>query len=454
MKVRLTKGEARKEAPTPSGQVQKNKQRRPVQGHAADAELRRRPSEAQKKRSPAASGQPARKKQPFDESGRTIKNGNGEVQKRRPQQSSQQRPPVSSSKQPPTKKRNLKIKRKAPLIILGIALVFLLMLLGGYAFYNAMLQPVGKSTESTIVEIPEGSTLKDVSQILYDEGLIKNSMVFESYAGRRSRGASGIQAADYELSQSMSVPDIFTKLINGDAYHGEIKTIVFPEGRNISEMAPIIGESKVCTAEEFIAETKDLAKYKAKYAILSSIPSGKDRTLEGYLFPDTYHLPEGCGAEDVVTAMLDRFVEVYDAAYLKETKSLGKTVDEIVIMGSIIELETKLPEDKANAASVFYNRIANSMPLQSDITVDYARGEKTPVLTEEQTQFDSPYNTYINLGLPVGPICSPGKTSLEAALRPAATDYLFFVADMESGKLHFNTTLEGHDQDVLTYMGN
>ena len=120
----------------------------------------------------------------------------------------------------------------------------------------------------------------------------------------------------------------------------------------------------------------------------------------------------------------------------------------------IVELETKLPEDKANAASVFYNRIAQNMPLQSDITVDYALGKKHAVLTEEQTKIDSPYNTYQNLGLPVGPICSPGKSSIDAAINPAQTNYLFFVADMDSGKLYFNETLEGHNADVQKYMGD
>ncbi|MDP2843573.1 MAG: endolytic transglycosylase MltG, partial [Acetobacterium sp.] len=139
---------------------------------------------------------------------------------------------------------------------------------------------------------------------------------------------------------------------------------------------------------------------------------------------------------------------------LKQTKEMDKTVDEIVIMASIVELETKFVEDKANAASVFYNRIAENMPLQSDITVDYARGEKTPVLTTEQTKFASPYNTYINTGLPFGPICSFGETSLEAALNPAKTSYLYFVADMDSGKIYFNETYDEHLEDVQRYMGD
>ncbi len=242
-------------------------------------------------------------------------------------------------------------------------------------------------------------------------------------------------------------------MLDGESYAGSV-AIVIPEGRNIKEMGEILEKNHICTATDFIAETKKVAEYKAKYPILDSIPDGKDRALEGYLFADTYHWNSNTPASDVVTSMLNRFVDIFDTTMQSRTTEMGKTVDEIIIMSSIVELETKLPEDKANCASVFYNRIAQGMPLQSDITVDYALGTKNAVLTEAQTQTPSPYNTYLNLGLPVGPICSPSKTSIEAALHPATTNYLYFVADMNSGKLYFNETLEGHNADVEKYMGN
>ena len=223
-------------------------------------------------------------------------------------------------------------------------------------------------------------------------------------------------------------------------------------------MAPLVEQAGICTADEFTAETADIAKYQADYPILSSIPADKisQRTLEGYLFPDTYSIPTegGNGAQKLVEAMLTRFSEVFTDDMAQTAESSNRTVDDVVILSSIVELETKLPEDRADAASVFYNRMAQSMPLQSDITVDYANGTKTPVLTTEQTQIDSPYNTYINLGLPLGPICSPGEGSIEAALNPSDTKYVYFVADMDTGKLHFNETLEGHNQDVATYMSD
>ncbi|MEF9918875.1 MAG: endolytic transglycosylase MltG [Eubacterium sp.] len=457
MKVRLTKGEAKKEALKKEGskkteQPQNKTHNKSAKVRPSDIELKGH-HQRQVHTDQESLNQPTRKKRSIEDLEKFVQENNSGTSKRKEQsaQSRQNRQNNQPKKASPKKKNG--IKNKWILIVAGSIVLIFIMIFGGRSFYNAMLQPVGTNSESTIVEIPEGSTIKDVSGILYNEGLIKNTMIFESYAGRHSRGVSGVQAAEYDLNKAMSVEEIFTKLVNGDSYHGPLTTLIIPEGRNINEMAPLVEQSGICSAADFIAETKNLSKYKAKYAILGSIPDDKDRTLEGYLFPDTYHLKEKSKASDIVKAMLDRFVEVYDKKYQQDTKSVGKTVDEIVIMGSIIELETKLPEDKANASSVFYNRIAEGMPLQSDITVDYARGEKTPVLTEEQTKFESPYNTYINLGLPVGPICSPGITSIEAAIHPASTKYLFFVADMASGKLYFNETLEGHDQDVLKYMG-
>lgn len=349
-------------------------------------------------------------------------------------------------------------KKKQRLVVIGILLGLILLAVGLFFgsqfYYSKMLEPVGGSSESQIVEIPKGSTVKEVGEILKENGLIRNAMIFQSYAGRHSRGEKTMQAGVYEFNTEMSAPEMFTKMMNGETYTGDYP-VVIPEGRNIEEMAEILEERNIVSGEEFIAETKKLAEYKAKYPeILGGIPDDKDRFLEGYLFPASYELHVNQTAEDVVTKMLDRFQEVYDSDLKDQVAASGKTLDEIVIMGSVVELETKLPEDRANAASVFYNRIAADMPLQSDITVDYARGEKTPVLTEEQTRFESPYNTYINKGLPVGPICSPGLASLEAALHPAETKYLYFVADMSSGKLYFNETLEGHEADVQKYMGD
>lgn len=489
MKIRLTQGEAKKEASEPktqnrqaqkrtaqSTEVEMRKKRanakRPADGGTqtapkkktqqrkpAEGGVKRRPAEGSSREAsrPAGAGTP--KQRPAGQKkGQPAQRADspGTAKKKRPvqkQPAETRRRREAEAMDAPVKRKKGGLKYKLPIVIAAVVLIVVIGIFAGRGFYNAMLEPTGTSTETMIVEIPDGSTIKDVGEILYDQGLIKNTMIFQSYAGRHSRGTSGMQAGNYEMNHAMSVPDIVDKMLNGDVYSGAIP-VLLSEGKNINEMAQILEKHNICTSAAFISETKKLGEYKALYPILSSIPDDKNRTLEGYLFPDTYEIEPGSTASDVVKKMLDRFTEVYNQNFMQQTTEKGKTVDEIVIMASIVELETKLPEDKANAASVFYNRIAQNMPLQSDITVDYALGKKHAVLTEEQTKIDSPYNTYQNLGLPVGPICSPGKSSIDAAINPAQTKYLFFVADMDSGKLYFNETLEGHNADVQKYMGD
>lgn len=489
MKIRLTQGEAKKEASEPktqnrqaqkrtaqSTEVEMRKKRanakRPADGGTqtapkkktqqrkpAEGGVKRRPAEGSSREAsrPAGAGTP--KQRPAGQKkGQPAQRADspGTAKKKRPvqkQPAETRRRREAEAMDAPAKRKKGGLKYKLPIVIAAVVLIVVIGIFAGRGFYNAMLEPTGTSTETMIVEIPDGSTIKDVGEILYDQGLIKNTMIFQSYAGRHSRGTSGMQAGNYEMNHAMSVPDIVDKMLNGDVYSGAIP-VLLSEGKNINEMAQILEKHNICTSAAFISETKKLGEYKALYPILSSIPDDKNRTLEGYLFPDTYEIEPGSTASDVVKKMLDRFTEVYNQNFMQQTTEKGKTVDEIVIMASIVELETKLPEDKANAASVFYNRIAQNMPLQSDITVDYALGKKHAVLTEEQTKIDSPYNTYQNLGLPVGPICSPGKSSIDAAINPAQTNYLFFVADMDSGKLYFNETLEGHNADVQKYMGD
>lgn len=449
MKIRLDQSETKKDVVKAKESNQRTKQRAP---QSTEIEMRKRREAAKKSQSASRPDQASAQRRKVSSSGEQAKRQNVPP-KQQPAKnaSNQSRKSVEPVKEPMGKKK--KISFKVPIIIGAIVLVALIGFFGFRGFYNAMLQPIGGDSKTKIVEIPEGSTIKEVSQILYDDGLIKNTLIFESYSGRKSRGSSGMQAGNYELNKTMDVEQIVEKMITGDVYSGAIP-IVIPEGRNINEMAQILEQHNICTAQNFIAESKKLAEYKAKFPILSSIPDNKNRGLEGYLFADTYEFETKTSAADVVSKMLTRFTEVYDQNFMQQTTEKGKTVDEIVIMASIIELETKLPEDKANASSVFYNRIAQGMNLQSDITVDYALGKKHAVLTEEQTKIDSPYNTYKYAGLPVGPICSPSKSSIEAALNPAQTKYIFFVADMSSGKLYFNETLEGHDADVRKYMGD
>ncbi|WKY47237.1 endolytic transglycosylase MltG [Eubacteriaceae bacterium ES3] len=347
-----------------------------------------------------------------------------------------------------------KVNQRRVVIILFVFLLLCTTVVFSFSFFiKKNLEPVGAG-DIVQVEIPPGYTVTEIATLLKSDGLIKDTFAFEYYV-RRENAASYLQSGHYEISPELSVEDIVDMLMTGDVYN---TTITIPEGRNISEMAVILESAGICSQEDFIAETQKVAEYQAIYPILDGISleekDGVSRSLEGYLFPDTYLLTPDATAEDVVMAMLERFEEVYSEDYLEQTDKMGKTVDEIVIMASLVEMESKYDEDRASVASVFYNRIAADMPLQSDITVDYARGEKTTVLTTEQTQIESPYNTYINLGLPFGPIASFGESSLQAALYPDDTNYLYFVADLDTGKIIFNETYDEHLADVETYLSD
>lgn len=343
-----------------------------------------------------------------------------------------------------------KKKRLLKWIIAGIITLFVLIAGGvGAVFY--CLSPVSDSTETVFVSIPEGSTITEAAWLLQYQGLIHSARVFKLYGmGLHSEGKN-IQAGRYKFSPSMSCQEILDKMIQGDICKGEI-TVVIPEGKCVTEIADILAENKICSADAFKKECAQLSKYKAKYPILASIPNDQGRDLEGYLFPATYSWDKNTKPDLIVDEMLACFVSNYAGLYLEQADDMGKTVDEIVIMASIVELETKFDEDKPKVASVFYNRIETGMPLQSDITVDYALGSKHSVLSTDQTKVDSLYNTYIYYGLPVGPICSPSTAAIEAALYPADTNYLYFVADMDTGKIYYNETLEGHNEDVAKHM--
>jgi len=374
---------------------------------------------------------------------------------------SKQEKPVKEPKQPkpvkePKQPRQKKKKEPGKIIAIIMLLIIILGATGVFSFnyfISDKLTPVGEG-DSVVIEIAEGSVINDIADQLAKKNLIQDALAFELLA-KKQGNADMIQTGYYEFNPSQSAEEILNRLVEGDIYDF---AVTIPEGRNIKEFATILEEHKVCSADAFIAETKKVADYQEKYPILSSIPleakDGISRTLEGYLFPDTYNFSPNTDPLIVVTAMLDRFVEIYTPEYLSRTVEMGKTVDQIVIMASMVELETKFDEDKANAASVFYNRLAADQPLQSDITVDYARGDKTAILTTEETQFPSPYNTYINKGLPFGPICSFGEPALKAALYPADTKYMYFVADINTGKIYFNETYEGHLADVEKYLGS
>jgi UPF0755 protein len=248
-----------------------------------------------------------------------------------------------------------------------------------------------------------------------------------------------LKAGDYEFAQKASVLDVLSKLVRGDV---SFERVTFLEGWTRYDIASEVAAHGFSTREEFLAATEN--------AVIIADLDPEAETLEGYLFPDSYNLPRHARPNDIVTMMVNRFREVYAALTIAGTERAPK---EIVTMASLVEKETGLRSERNVVAGVFYNRLKLGMPLQCDPTVVYAAlRENKPIgkLTGEDLRFPSPYNTYLNPGLPPGPIANPGEASLQAALRPAQTDYLFFVANVDGGHI-FSESLADHNTAVSRY---
>ncbi len=298
------------------------------------------------------------------------------------------------------------------------------------------------ATESTILEIPSGSTTKAIGKLLEEKGIILNEEAF--VAKVKSLGvANELKAGNYQLSASMSVEDIVNVITSGKTYTERVK-VVIPEGYEVRQIIDRLEQAGLIDRATFEDE---LVNGQFDYPFIAGI----DRTtrLEGYLFPATYQFSKDISEHDIINQMLRAFDKVFDQSYYEKAKALNMSVEEVITLASIIEREAMVTEERAIVSSVFHNRLIKPMRLQSCATVQYVLGERKEVLSIKDTQIDSPYNTYKHNGLPPAPIASPGKASIDAALNPAQTDYLFFVTTNNGdGSHYFSRTLEEHNAAI------
>jgi len=303
---------------------------------------------------------------------------------------------------------------------------------------EAMRAPVDpENTETVLVTVPSGATTTSIANLLKEENLIQGVTVFKMAA--KDLGAEGkMQAGDYRFSQSMTTDEIIEKLVAGEV---EVNTFTFtiPEGFEIRQIADRLAEMDLVDRDTFMALTTSGT---FDYKFLDD-----PYNLEGFLFPDTYEMRVGASEEEIIHRMLMRFDEVFVEAYYGRVEELGMTMNELVTLASIVEREAQAKEEFALVASVFHNRINIDMMLQSCATVQYILGERKERLTYDDIATDSPFNTYINNGLPPAPIASPGKLALESALYPAETDYFYFVVKKGGNGTHvFSRTLDEHNR--------
>ena len=214
-------------------------------------------------------------------------------------------------------------------------------------------------------------------------------------------------------------------------------TVTFPEGFTMQEIFERLEENGIASVEDLYEAA---AEYSYNYSFLEWATPGEASRLEGYLFPDTYEFYQGEQASGAINRFLLNFHGKLTADMYAQAENLGITLHQAVIIGSMIEAEAANDSERAQIAAVIYNRLEAGMPLQIDATVMYALGEHKEYLTEEDLQVDSPYNTYLNTGLPAGPICNPGLASINAALNPADADYLYYALDTETGTHRFFTS--------------
>jgi UPF0755 protein len=315
-------------------------------------------------------------------------------------------------------------------------LVFLVLCLLalGFGYWN-LIQPASPPAE-TIVEVTSGMGTRAIGELLAGHGVIRSQYAFDLW--HVLRGGT-LKAGEYQFVQPADLPAVYNRLVRGDVY---TRTVTIPEGFNLFDIAQAVEDAQLGSKERFLT-----AASRNTVLIADLDPGAKN--LEGYLFPDTYRFARRLPPEQMLAAMVKRFRQASAAA--------GVTADyhRIVTLASLVEKETPVADDRALVASVLTNRLAQNMPLMTDPTVIYAamlEKQYRGTIYQSDLKRDSAYNTYLHTGLPPGPICSPGTASLSAALHPAESHFLYFVADPRAaGHSRFAATLEEHERNVSAY---
>ncbi len=310
--------------------------------------------------------------------------------------------------------------KKAILILVFFVIIVV------FLFYFQLYVPLSSNAQERTFRIEPGEGLQKIASKLEIEGFIRGDVFFNIYVYLRGE-ESKLKAGDYLLSSSMSIKEIADKLIRGDSEGLKITII---EGWRIKDIAQYLDDLNICSKDEFLKAAEG---------------------SEGYLFPDTYYITSTMSASDLISLMRTNFNKKVDESLRTEIEGRGKTLSETVIMASIIEKEVRTFEDKKIVSGILWKRVKVGMPLQSCATIAYITGKKTTKISIEETQIDSPYNTYKYAGLPVGPICNPSLESIEAAVYPQESPYWYYLSAPE-GETIFSRTLQEHNIAKLKYL--
>ena len=387
---------------------------------------------------------------------------------------SQPRRRTHSKNKQKRKKQDRTAKRIVAVVMSLVVVFFLATCTFGFFWVKSSLEPINTEATKTIqVEIPEGSSTKEIANILFENDLIKNATVFNYYS--KIKSYNNYQSGFYNLSQSMSVDDLAKALQESGtptAQEEPAGKVLIVEGYTLTQIANSVTlnaktddktDKTPFTSEEFLATVTNqefidrmVATYPNLFASLPAADSGVIYRLEGYLFPAVYDYYDDTTIEDLVEQMIST-TDARLQPYYEAIANKNLTVNEVLTLASLVEKEGSTDEDRRNIASVFFNRLNAEMPLQSNIAILYAQGklgEETTLAedTNIDTSIESPYNIYWRAGLMPGPVDSPSLSAIEAVLNANATDYYYFVADVTTGTVYFANTIEEHDQNVATYV--
>ena len=387
---------------------------------------------------------------------------------------SQPRRRTHSKNKQKRKKQDRTAKRIVAVVMSLVVVFFLATCTFGFFWVKSSLEPINTEATKTIqVEIPEGSSTKEIANILFENDLIKNATVFNYYS--KIKSYNNYQSGFYNLSQSMSVDDLAKALQESGtptAQEEPAGKVLIVEGYTLTQIANSVTlnaktddktDKTPFTSEEFLATVTNqefidrmVATYPNLFASLPAADSGVIYRLEGYLFPAVYDYYDDTTIEDLVEQMIST-TDARLQPYYEAIANKNLTVNEVLTLASLVEKEGSTDEDRRNIASVFFNRLNAEMPLQSNIAILYAQGklgEETTLAedTNIDTSIESPYNIYWRAGLMPGPVNSPSLSAIEAVLNANATDYYYFVADVTTGTVYFANTIEEHDQNVATYV--
>ncbi|WP_257131568.1 endolytic transglycosylase MltG [Bacillus sp. AFS017336] len=347
---------------------------------------------------------------------------------------------------------NNSTKKGRGIRIFTYLIIALIVLVGaGFATYKYMLKPVNASDKQIkLVTIPEGSSVDNIAAIFKKKNLIKNTTIFKLYV--KLHNNASLKSGNYHFSENQGISTIVNHLQVGGKYQVAVKDLMIPEGSQLKEIAAIIAkEFKLDEANVFKqlndkAFIQGLQKKFPQLLTNEIFKKGVRYPLEGYLYPSTYMYGDFTPSlEQIITPMLNETVKILDQ-YKVEMTNKKLTPHQTLTMASLIEEEATGTTDRKLISSVFYNRLKVNMPLQTDPTVLYALGKHKQRVLYKDLEVKSPYNTYYVKGLPVGPIASAGVDSIVAALEPAKSDYLYFLAD-KTGKVIFTKSLAEHNTE-------